>query len=433
MMKSGFARMTGVVSVAAVLLSGCTGAGGNEKQGASAGNAGQKVTLKAIMEQVPDSDIVKKMVADFNKENPNIDVNIEMLPYDQIRDKIVTSFLAPSATYDLIVVDNPWMNDFASAGYLEPLEERVKAAGADYNYQDFSAPLRGIGEVNGHTYGIPFYNYALGLIYRKDLFEKQGLKPPSTLAELRQDAKLLTTGDQAGLAMQPQRGYKIFEEWANWLYAAGGAIQDNAGKITLNSPQAREALTQYIQTYKESAPKDSLNWGFDEALRAVSGGKAAMMLSYNWMLPALNDKGGQAGDLAGKFGLAEVPGGKSVLGAWYWSIPANTKNKEQVWSFIKWITSPQHEKQRVIAGGAPVRNSAMDDSEVQQKGFGVEYYKTVKAILKNAAPLGNSLNAEEMVQTVGTELSQAVSGQKSVDQAIADADKEAKDIINAKK
>jgi ABC-type glycerol-3-phosphate transport system substrate-binding protein len=423
--KATLFKTVGWLAIVGLLISGCN-AGGKGK----AENG--KVTLKAIMEQVPDSDIVQNMLADFNKEYPDIQVDIEMMPYDQMRDKIVTSFLSPDPAYDLIVVDNPWMYDFSTAGYLEPLDDKVKSAGSEYDYEDFSAPLRKVGEVNGKTYGIPFYNYALGLIYRKDLLEKQGLKPPATLDEFSRVAKQLTTGDQAGLAMQPQRGYKIFEEWANWLFADGGSIQDDNGNIALDSPQARDALARYVQTFKEAAPKDSLNWGFDEALRAVSGGKAAMMLSYNWMLPTLNKSGGPAGDLAGKFGLAEVPGGKAVLGAWYWSIPANTKHKEQAWKFIQWITSPKQEIQRVIAGGAPVRNSVLDNEEVHEKGFGEDYYQTVKSILRDASPLVNGPNAEEVIQSVGTELSGAVSGQKSVDQAIADAAREAKEIIHGK-
>jgi multiple sugar transport system substrate-binding protein len=429
MLEAGNVRAITIMSIVSVLLSGCVDSGNTVGKE----NNTQKLTINAIMEQVPDSDIVKTMVSDFNKENPDINVHIEMLPYDQMRDKIVVSFLSNDPTYDLIVADNPWMYDFASAGYLEPLDSRLKEAGSDYNYDDFSASLRSIGESNGHIYGIPFYNYAIGLIYRKDLLDQKGLTPPSTISELRQTSRLLTSGDVAGIAMQPQRGYKIFEEWANWLFAAGGTIQDRNNKITLQSPQAKEALTQYIETYKESAPKDSLNWGFDEALRAMSGGKAAMMLSYNWMLPTLNQKGGPAGELAGKFGLAKVPGGKSVLGAWYWSIPANSKSKDQVWKFIQWISSPEQEVKRVIAGGAPVRNSAMDNSQVQEKGYGADYYKTVKEILNHSAPLANGANAEEMIQNVGMVLSEALAEQKSIDKAIEDADKKAGDTINGKK
>ena len=56
---------------------------------------------------------------------------------------------------------------------------------------------------------------------------------PNSLDALVSTSQRLKAGDRAGIAMQPQRGYKIFEEWANWLFAAGGSIYDDQGKPTL--------------------------------------------------------------------------------------------------------------------------------------------------------------------------------------------------------
>jgi len=419
--------LVGVVLTLTFLITGC-GGGNEEAQGGGKASG----DVQVIMEEVPDTDIVQDMLGEFNKQYPDINVQIEALPYDQMRDKIVSSFMAPDPTYDLIIVDNPWMYDFASSDFLEPLDERINAAGNDYNYEDFAAPVRQIAEVDGHIYGVPFYNYGLGLIYRQDLFEQAGLKPPTTLDELQSAAQQLQQPGTAGIAMQPQRGYKVFEEWGNWLFAAGGQIQNQNGQIVLDSPEAREALKMYIATYECCAPPNSLNWSFDPALRSVSSGNSAMMISYNWMLPTLNDPDGPAGDLAGKFGLAEVPGGKAVLGAWYWSIPANSANKEAAWTFVQWLTSPQQDIERVSMGGAPVRNSVMENKKVWEQGFGESYYKTVQAILQDSAPLADGPHAEEMIQVVGTELNAAVAGQQSVDQAITRAADQAEEVKKGK-
>ena len=376
--------------------------------------------IKVIMEQVPDTDVVASLLADFNKDYPNVHVTIDGMTYDQMRDRIVSSFLTTQPTYDMIIVDNPWMYDFASGGFLEPLDARI-AATPGFDYNDYAKPLRDIAEVNGKTYGIPFYNYGLGLIYRKDLYQAAGLQPPATLDDLVTAAKKLNAAGRAGLAMQPQKGYKIFEEWGNYLFAAGGAIQSPDGKVALDSPEARRALQTYIDLYKTVAPADSLNWAFDEALRAVGGDKAAQMISYNWMLPTLNKSGGPGGDLAGKFALAQVPGGKAILGAWYWSIPSNSTKKDAAWAFISWLTSKEHDSERVIRGGAPVRESVMNDPNVWEKGFGQDYYQTAGKILANSAPLADGPNAEESINVVGDALNAAVAGQLSVDAAIKQA------------
>lgn len=384
-------------------------------------------TVRILMEGVPDTDIVQALVPEFNKVYPNVTVEIETAAYDQMRDKYVASFQAPEPTYDVAIIDNPWMDDFAAAGFLSSLQDRI-AATPNYDYEDFAAPLRAINEVDGSTYGVPFYNYVLGLIYRTDLLEAAGIAVPQNLEDLVSAAEALTTGSQAGIAMQPQRGYKIFEEWGNWLFSAGGAIYDEAGVPTLDTEQAKVALQTYIDVYKTAAPKDSLNWGFDEALRSVSTGGSAMMVSYNWMLPTLNNPDGPAGDLAGTFALAPMPGGKQVLGSWNWAIPANAANQDAAWAWISWITSPEIEKMRVIDGGAPVRVGLLGDPEVAEQGYGADYYNAVTQMIQNSAPLSQGLNGEEMIQAVGTELNAAVAGQKSVEEALRSAQEQAVSI-----
>ncbi len=401
------------------------------------------ITLTIIMEQVPDTDVIRKMLPDFERENPGIKVVIDAMPYDAMRDKILASFMAPKATYDVIIVDNPWMDEFVAGNFLEPLDERIKAI-PDYDFEDFVRPVREIGVVGGKIYGIPFYNYAVGLIVRQDLFNDpayqdayqkrymKSLAPPTTLEDyvrIAQFFKEQSGGKIYGVAMQPQRGYKIFEEWKNWLYAAGGDLLDEQGHVIIDRPEAVRALELYITMYKTAAPPNSLNWGFDEALRSMAAGEAAMMMSYNWMLPTLNNPQGPAGALAGKFALYEVPGGKAVLGAWHWAIPRNAPNKDASWRFISWITSKRMEKQRVILGGAPVRVSAMKDPEVWQKGFGQSYYETVLKILEDAEPLARGPKAEEIIQVVGTELNAAVAGEKTAEQALKDAAAQVRRIL----
>ncbi len=425
----------------AVVLSACAAptptqapappSGGEEKQPPPTEAPAQpkQVTLNVIMEEVPDYDIVAKLTAQFEADNPDIKVVFDAMPYDAMRDKILTSFLAPKATYDIIIVDNPWMDEFGNAGYLTPLDDFI-AKTDGYNYDDFVGPLRDIGEVGGKIYGVPYYNYALGLIVRQDIFDDKGVAVPTTLEDYVQTVKDLTTEDFYGAAMQPQRGYKIFEEWKNWLYGAGGNLLDDQGNVIINNEAGVKALDMYIDTYNTAAPPNSLNWGFDEALRAMAAGQAATMLSYNWMLPTLNNPDGPAGDLAGKFQLYEVPGGKAVLGAWHWAIPKNSENQDAAWKFISWITSPAVDKERVIQGGAPIRTSVIKDPEVWEKGFGETYYTTVLGILEDAEPLAGGDNAEEIIEVVGTELNAAVAGQKTSQQALDDAAKQVEEILN---
>jgi len=401
--------------------------------------AAEQVKLTVIIEQVPDYDIVAELTKQFESENPNIKIVFDAMPYDAMRDKILTSFLAPTGSYDIIIVDNPWMDEFPAAGFLTELNDYI-ANTPDYNFEDFVGPVRELTTHDGKITAVPYYNYALGLIVRQDLFDNadmqakfqakynRALAAPKTLDEYLEIGKFFKENGIDGAAMQPQRGYKILEEWKNWLYAEGGDLMDASGKATANSEAAKKALEKYIDMYKTAAPENSLNWGFDDALRSMASGESATMISYNWMLPTLNKPGGQSGDLAGKFQLYPIPGGKAVLGAWYWAIPKNSANKDAAWKYISWLTSPAIDKQRVIMGGAPVRASVMSDTEVWQKGYGESYYKTVLEILSNCEPLARGVHADEISNEAGTFLNSAVAGEMTVDEALKAMDDKINEI-----
>jgi multiple sugar transport system substrate-binding protein len=401
-----------------------------------------QVTLNVIIEQVPDYDIVAEITKQFEAANPDIKVVFDAMPYDAMRDKILTSFMAPKGTYDIIIVDNPWMDEFPAAGFLTDLTDRI-ANTPGYNFDDFVGPVKALTTHEGKITAVPYYNYALGLIVRQDLFDDAAMKQkyqtkynkplavPTTLDEYLQVGKFFKENGIAGAAMQPQRGYKILEEWKNWLYAEGGNLIDANGKVVINSDAAKKALEKYIEMYKTAAPPDSLNWGFDDALRSMASGESATMISYNWMLPTLNKTGGQAGALAGKYSLYPVPGGKGVLGAWYWAIPKNSINPDTAWKYISWLTSPAIDKQRVINGGAPIRISTMSDPEVWSKGYGEAYYTTVLKILSNCEPLARGVHADEISNEAGTFLNSAVSGELTVAEALKQMEAKINEI-NAK-
>jgi multiple sugar transport system substrate-binding protein len=411
-------------------LAGCSSPS-ESNSGTGAGDipSDTKGTVRILMEDEHDTEVVEGLLDGFKKAYPNINLDIEKLAYDSMRDKLVASFQSPQPTYDLIMVDNPWMDDFVDAGFLQPLQDRINTT-TNYDYDDFYQSMRDITEVDGVAYGVPMYNYGMGYIYRDDLLQQTGLPVPTTLDELVTTVDKLTTPEHAGIAHSPQRGYKILEEWSNWLLAAGGHMFDKDGKPTINTPEAHRALEVYIETLKKNSPPNSANWAQDETIRSLSTGGSASIVGYNWLLSSLNKT--DDGALRGKFALAPMPGGRSSLGLWSWAIPANSGDSDAAWAFTSWVTSKDVEKERVIAGGAPIRQSAVNDPEVRSKGLGEGYFTALNEILANSEPIAQGANAEQLIQEVGTQLNEAVIGAKSIDQALADAQTAAEEISGRK-
>lgn len=393
----------------------------------------QKKTLTIIMEDVPDTDVIRALLPEFLKDNPDLDVVIDSMPYEAMRDKIMAEFFSPVSGYDIIIVDNPWMHEFAAAGWLTPLDSFIVNS-PGYNFDDFIPAISKIAVYNGKIYGVPFYNYAVGLIVRQDIFDAKGIPVPRSLDEFVKVAIALTDKSIGfyGAAMQAERGYKIFEEGGNYFYALGVEVIDwEKGIVDIDSHLAKAAMHLYCAMVELAAPPGVITWGFDEAMRLMAAGKAATMISYNWMLPTLN-KPEVSGEFAGRFALYPVPGGRSVLGAWYWAIPYNAADKEASWRFIAWVSSAQTQKKAAILGGAPTRYSTLLDPEVWDKGFGKDYYLTVLEILNNARPLATGPYAEEIIETVGLEMNNAAAGIKTVEEAMNDAAKALREILKRK-
>jgi ABC-type glycerol-3-phosphate transport system substrate-binding protein len=375
-------------------------------------------TVTIVMEDVTDTEFVKRLIPAFNKAYPNVKIDIQGAAYDVIRDQQIASLQRSEGTQAAMQVDTSWVAEYASAGFLEDLTPAIACLGGSYKYDDFAASFREIGQVDGKTYGVPFYSYPTGFIYRTDLWDA----PPKTLDELVDGAIKRTTSEMAGVALQQKQGFVIMEEWNAYLLAAGGRLRQPDGTWTIDTPEARKALEAYVKVSQNAAPKASLNWGFDETIRAAKSGKASALSTYGWVVPIVN--GGDSA-VPGKFALAPFPGGRGTGGTWSWSIPANSPNKEAAWAWISWITMPEQEKVRVISGGAPTRDSAMLDPEVWEKGVSEQYYTTYRAVAAAAMPMCLGTGCAEALEAVGVEINAAVAGQKSIDEALAEAQKSA--------
>jgi multiple sugar transport system substrate-binding protein len=131
--------------------------------------AAQAQTINILMESVPDTRFVQEVLPQFTDET-GIEVEVEVVNYAEMHTKLVPQLVAPTGSYDVIVVDFYWVGEFTKAGWLQPLDERIAADDFDSSVY-FDSLMNLVGEVDGTTYMLPFYNYAMGLTYREDMIE----------------------------------------------------------------------------------------------------------------------------------------------------------------------------------------------------------------------------------------------------------------------
>ena len=398
-------------------------------------------TINILMESVPDTRFVQEVVPEFEQQT-GIDVEIEVVNYAEMHTKLVPQLVAPTGSYDVIVVDFYWVGEFTKAGWLQPLDDRIKQDNVDTSVY-FNSLMNLVGKVDGVTYMLPFYNYAMGLTYRKDLVndpkeqqafkEKYGieLRVPETWDEYMKQVEFFTRDtdgdgqtDFYGVVNQGLRPDPIAMEWSNYLYANGGQYYgEGTWEPMLGTPEAAKALEDYRTNLSKYGPPGAASFGFDEAFNVAAQGKAYSYITYNMFRTAYDDPAQSA--VVGKMEIAAVPNG-GLNGAWGWAIPKSSPDPEAAWTFLKWIESPEIAKKRALLGGSPTRTDVFEDAELLAK---YEYYPALRNLLETSRNFPVFTYTPQFVEVLGRELSLAVTGEKDPQAALATTDQEFADLL----
>ena len=386
-------------------------------------------TVTILMEGVPDTEYVKTLVPEFTKET-GIDVNLEVVNYAEMHTKLIPQLVASRGSYSAIVVDFYWVGEFTKAGWLQPLDERIAADKFDTSvYVPKMMDL--VGKVDGVTYMLPFYNYAMGLLYRTDLLAdaknqadfkaKHGmdLGVPKTWDEYLKQVEFFTKDGMHGVVNQGLRPDPIAMEWSNYLFANGGEYHTDDWKATLNTDAGVKAVEQYTKNVNTFGPVGSASFSFDEAFNVMAQGKAYSYITYNFFRAGIDDPSKSA--VVGKVEIMPVPGvspdkGGSLNGAWGWAIPKSSPNPDVAWAFLKWVESHDIAKKRALQGGSPTRTDVFDDPDVNAK---YPYAKALKNMLLTSHNFPVFTYTPQLVEVLGRELSLAVAGEKEPADALA--------------
>ena len=411
--------------VLAVLMLVCAFTGCGSKNDAK---SFEGKTIHILMEDVPDTAYVQELVPKFEEET-GIKVEIESISYSTMHEKLAAQLIAGTSSYDVMVVDYYWTGEFADAGWMLPLDDYIKE-----DSFDTSSYLSSIMAQNGLTDGkmlqLPFYNYAMCLVYNTEIWGDAELKAAyekefgaeltpvdvdveTYLQEVKFISDFYGKDELAGLVQQGGRGDPIAMEWLNWYFGMGGDWFDADGKSLLNSDTAVKAAELYKDAILNASPTGSINYNLDDAQMTLASGKAASMINYNWQIPALNNM--EDSVTAGQFALTYAPGHSSNVGSWGWAIPHNAADPDLSWQFLKWVESFQIAKERALLGGAPTRSDVYNDSDVLAK---YPYYSEVSDILAAGIGMPQVKDSNGMIEILGKSLSEFVAGEKDAQTAL---------------
>jgi multiple sugar transport system substrate-binding protein len=394
-----------------------------------------KPTLKLLMENVPDTAFVQEVIGDFTAET-GIPVDIEVRPYAEMHDKLVPELSAPEGKYDVIVVDFYWVGEFTKAGYLQALDDRIAADSFDSSVY-FPSLMDLVGKVGGVTYMLPFYNYAMGLTYRKDLVDSSveqaafntqygiPLRVPQTWDEYLKQVEFFTRpGEELyGVVNQGLTPDPIAMEWSNYLFARGGRFYNDDWTPQLNSAEAALALADYKNLIDNFGPPGAKEFTFGDAFNYAASGKAFSYTTYNFFRSAYDDPA--QSQVVGKMEIVSIPGG-GLNGAWGWAIPKSTAHSEEAWQLLQWLESPAIAKRRAALGGAPTRRDVFEDAELNAQ---FAYFPEMRNLVETSHNFPVFTYTVEFVEALATELSAAVNGTKTPEQALSAANAQLTEML----
>lgn len=410
----GSKRLVGLSLAVAMLATACGGISGSPA--ASSGSSSEKpyagTTLHILMEDLTETHYIAELLPDLEAKT-GIKVEFEQVPYSNMYEKLVPQLSGPekSGSYDVVAVDYYWPGEFARSGWMLPLDDMMAKDKTDMS-GIIPAFFDVNGKVDGKTYYVPYFPYPMGIVYRKDL----NVKVPDTMEEFVAYAKSLKTADMYGAAMQGAPTDPIAMEWLNFLFANGGDLYEADLKTpAINNEIGKKALAQYIDMMDNAAQTGAAGANLDDASNTFAQGKAAMMVTYVTIFAGFFQDP-EKSSVVDKWDVVAMPGThQGNVGVWSFGIPKSSKNVGAAWEFIKWSTSEPIARQRALKGGSPAYTSFYSDPEILKK---FPYLTKAMEILNNGKGLPMITKQQDLVATLGRELSEAAAKRKSPDAAL---------------
>lgn len=258
---------------------GTTNAGGTQKKASldfvwfSDGNEGE---------------IMKSIIKDYQTKNPNIKVNLIEVPYKDLGTKLKT-MIAGGEPPALARISTTELGAFAN----QAIDLASSNGGLDSYTAQFVDSIKPFYVVNNKAVAAPMDVTANGLIYNKTLFDKAGVKVPTsqdniwTWDEFSASLKQVMEkgGAKYGLVWDytPQR-------WTTMLYQFGGSMMSEDGtKATINSDAGVKTVEYFMKLHADGIMPASVWLGSDNPNNLFRSGTVAAHFAGNWMISNYKD------------------------------------------------------------------------------------------------------------------------------------------------
>ena len=378
---------------------------------------------------------LKKIVPEFEKENPDIKVNVQMIPWTAAQEKLISAY-AGDNTPDLCQLGNTWIAQFRQLNAIISLNKFIKKS----NVVSEDRYYPGIWDTNvidSLVYGIPWYIDTRVLYYRTDVIKKAGFdSPPKTWDELYRLSKKIVENNKG------KDKYAIYlptNEWAPFvifgLQNGSKLLKDNNSRGNFSGEKFKEAFKYLIRFHKEGLAPIGISQ-VTNVYQAFAQEYFSMYISGPWNIPEF--KKWMTGNLKNKWMTAPLPNkdndsipGVSLAGGASLVVFKNSKHKDAAWKFIEFLSRTKTQiKFYDLVNDLPAVKDAWDDTKFKDDPYMQAFHKQFYYVV--ATP-----KVTEWEQIVFSKLQQyaeqAARGAMTVDQALANLDKDVDRILEKRR
>ncbi len=319
--------------------------------------------------------VQEEIVKRFNDQSKTIEVELQIIPQDQVLPKLTTAF-SGEAGPDSLAMSPAWLANFAAAGWLENLDSRMSSSGLDKE-------ILPVALIQGRMYKDTPYMAGcvvdtFPLFYNKEHFSEAGLsQPPTTIDEFHEYAVKLTDAskNRYGYFQLGGPGWS-FQQWSTWMITHSGLGVDNTlydadKKCIFRNPDGITGLERWLSLYQTDkvSPEASVTATFNDAANAFNSGQIGMVLGFLGYISNFRDGLG-----ADKFGVALPPTGPAGEFVHYgcngYCVGSASQHKDEAWEFVHFMLSPEINGLLNKEWGAiPSIIAALDEEYLQDPHF----------------------------------------------------------------
>jgi multiple sugar transport system substrate-binding protein len=351
-------------------------------------------------------------------EHEGFDVEVvETLPHPRLNERIEKEFSSGAASYDLISTHTKYAP--SQSRWLTPLDDDLEEA----ELETFNAKTLDLARIDGRLYGVPRNLDVKLLYYRTDLMQE----PPSTWEELREEGARLRSDDLYGFAF-PGKESGLFGHFFELHAMAGGEMFTDADTPApdFDDEAGRWALSLLKDLRERAAPEETTGWHYDEVAACFRRGKAAMSTDWPGGFYTYEDPDQSA--VAGSYDVAlypQGPAGRFVYSSSHtFAIPSTARDRQAAIELLRFLTSRRSQAYEAKLGTLPARADAREDARAAaEAGSLAERRWELLTETEQAALVPPKHPSYPVVEdAIWKGIREALLGNKSVEQALADTE-----------